>query len=52
VLDEGHVIERGTHKQLLDLEGLYYKTYRNQYADQPAAGREDAALSASAEVRI
>lgn len=31
VLDEGRIIERGTHKELLDKRGEYYKTYLTQY---------------------
>ena len=27
VLDEGRVIERGTHEELLDEEGVYYSLY-------------------------
>ncbi len=31
VLDGGTVAEHGTHEQLLEKKGLYYKTYRSQY---------------------
>lgn len=31
VLEDGHVAERGTHEELLALQGLYYKTYQAQY---------------------
>lgn len=31
VLEDGHVAERGTHEQLLEMRGLYYKTYQAQY---------------------
>jgi ATP-binding cassette subfamily B multidrug efflux pump len=34
VLDKGKVIQRGTHQQLLQQEGLYRDTYDNQYEDQ------------------
>ncbi len=40
VLDQGKVIERGTHKELLQLKGHYYQTYTNQYADHPATGTQ------------
>jgi len=33
VLDNGKVIQRGKHKQLLEQDGLYRDTYANQYAD-------------------
>jgi len=35
VLDEGEIIERGTHGELLDEEGHYSKLYELQYADHP-----------------
>jgi ATP-binding cassette subfamily B protein len=31
--DDGRVVERGTHDQLLRLRGRYYETYREQYHD-------------------
>lgn len=31
VLEDGHVAERGTHEELLAMQGLYYKTYLAQY---------------------
>ena len=27
VLDHGHIIEQGTHQQLLDMKGKYYQLY-------------------------
>ncbi|MFW5873684.1 MAG: ABC transporter ATP-binding protein [Bacillota bacterium] len=32
VLEEGNIIEQGTHQQLIDQEGLYYKLYQHQLA--------------------
>jgi len=31
VVDQGHVVERGTHQQLLDLQGEYAALYNNQF---------------------
>ncbi|MBF9015568.1 MULTISPECIES: ABC transporter ATP-binding protein [unclassified Oceanispirochaeta] len=32
VLSEGHLLESGTHKELISKEGLYYNLYNYQYA--------------------
>lgn len=32
-LDQGKIVERGTHEQLLKAKGLYYETYLAQYGD-------------------
>jgi ATP-binding cassette, subfamily B, bacterial len=34
VVDGGRIVERGTHEQLLETEGLYAELYRTQFADQ------------------
>lgn len=34
VLDGGHVVEQGTHDELLDQAGLYARLYRTQFAHQ------------------
>ncbi len=31
VLDEGQIIERGTHKELLEKRGFYYDLYMSQF---------------------
>lgn len=32
VLDDGHIVEQGTHRQLLDKHGYYYRLYTSQYS--------------------
>ena len=32
LMDEGRIIEKGTHEELLKLEGLYYDLYRSQFS--------------------
>jgi len=34
VLDDGEIIERGTHQELLDQKGYYYKLYNRQLLEQ------------------
>ncbi|MDY6973797.1 MAG: ABC transporter ATP-binding protein [Thermodesulfobacteriota bacterium] len=36
VIDQGHVIERGTHLELIAQSGLYEELYRKQFKDQDA----------------
>ena len=38
VLDEGRVVERGTHDELLDSGGLYAELWQRQAAEQLARG--------------
>jgi ATP-binding cassette, subfamily B, bacterial len=33
VVDEGRIVERGTHAQLLELEGIYARLYSEQFGD-------------------
>jgi ATP-binding cassette subfamily B protein len=38
VIDDGRVVERGTHASLLAQQGLYAELYHTQFADQEATG--------------
>ena len=47
VLSNGRIVQRGTHKELLEQKGIYYSTYEAQYGDYHKAleilGKEDMA---------
>ncbi|WP_394526778.1 ABC transporter ATP-binding protein [Lacrimispora sp. JR3] len=34
ILSEGKIVERGTHKELMEKRGEYYKTYQVQYGEE------------------
>ncbi|WP_405152986.1 ABC transporter ATP-binding protein [Paenibacillus sp. FSL K6-0108] len=42
VLDEGRVVQRGTHKDLIEQSGPYRDVYEIQYADYIARGKREA----------
>ena len=50
VLDEGEIKERGTHQELLDVDGLYAEVYRLQLEDQEKLKKELMALGGLLEV--
>ncbi|MFV3412661.1 lipid A export permease/ATP-binding protein MsbA [Pseudomonas nitroreducens] len=40
VMDQGHIVERGTHDQLIAQNGYYARLHARQFADDPADGNE------------
>lgn len=52
VLDKGHIVQRGTHDQLLQVEGPYLDTYRIQYADQPEQAEDPGTDHCSVEEEV
>jgi ATP-binding cassette subfamily B protein len=40
VVDKGEIVERGTHRELLALGGLYSRLYQEQFGQQPSEERE------------
>ncbi|WP_219837692.1 ABC transporter ATP-binding protein [Paenibacillus sp. R14(2021)] len=40
VLDNGHIVQRGRHEQLVGVPGRYQDTYEIQYADRPLTAEE------------
>ncbi|MBX3446269.1 MAG: ABC transporter ATP-binding protein [Parvibaculaceae bacterium] len=50
VVDEGRIIERGTHEQLVNMGGLYAELSRSQFIAEPAAETaSDAAVAIAGE---
>ncbi len=42
VIDQGRIVEQGTHRDLLEAGGLYAELYRTQFKSQAAAGAKPA----------
>jgi ATP-binding cassette subfamily B protein len=38
VYERGHIVERGTHAELLEVGGLYARLYREQFLSEPSKG--------------
>jgi ATP-binding cassette subfamily B protein len=45
VLEHGHLVERGTHQELLQTDSLYARLYATQFKDHVPTFAEDAALT-------
>ena len=45
VLQDGEIVQRGKHEQLVNEAGLYQETYKIQYADFPASVQTEASLA-------
>ncbi len=43
VLDDGQIIERGRHAELMDKQGFYYNLYMSQFKKQEEIGQAAAA---------
>jgi len=44
VVDHGHIVERGTHAQLLECDGLYARLYEEQFLTEDGGARGESAL--------
>lgn len=44
ILEDGRIVERGTHESLLQNKGYYYKTYMAQYGDYNEAQNNSSAV--------
>ncbi len=42
VLDNGEIVEKGVHEELLAKKGLYYETYLSQYGNMEQSQRKEA----------
>ena len=42
VMDDGHIVEQGSHDDLLARHGFYYDLYNSQFTEAPAGACEPA----------
>jgi ABC-type multidrug transport system fused ATPase/permease subunit len=40
VLEHGHLVERGTHQELLEADALYARLYNTQFSDRAPAEKQ------------
>ncbi|HEU4563927.1 MAG TPA: ABC transporter ATP-binding protein [Gemmatimonadaceae bacterium] len=52
VLDRGRIIEHGTHAELLERQGAYYRLYMLQFRDEQGRGTRDEARAVEKEIEI
>jgi ATP-binding cassette subfamily B protein len=52
ILEDGRIVERGTHESLLQNKGYYYKTYMAQYGDYLDSQKNGSTVSDEKEVAI
>jgi ATP-binding cassette, subfamily B, multidrug efflux pump len=48
VIDQGEIVERGTHEELLAKQGVYYNLYMSQFRRQEALAGSAALAAATA----
>jgi ATP-binding cassette subfamily B protein len=48
VIDDGRIVERGQHEELVTAGGLYAELYRTQFSQSPRRGREPVPAAATA----
>jgi ATP-binding cassette subfamily B protein len=49
VLRDGRIVERGKHSELLELKGLYYRLYNDQFLEERPGGAAPSAIRSESE---